>query len=127
MQRFMLFCILIGTLMLTTKEAPNRTEAARLPSKASITQRSQPRIGINERSHLMYVSALNPIPAMIEPDVIDFSVWGPEYPPAWDGFEPELPAGYAYVKSNGDIGSIGTLDPKGVKVIAARLLVHQRQ
>ena len=121
MQRFMLFCILIGALTLSTKEAPNHTVAARLPSKASITQRSQPRIGINERSHLMYMSALYSVPAMIEPDVINFSVWGPEYPLDWDVFEPELPAGYAYVKSNGDIGSGGTLlDAKGVKVIAAR-------
>ena len=129
MQRLMLFCIFIGALILTTKEAPNRTEAARLPSKVSITQRSQPRIGINERSHLMYVSALYPVPVMIEPDVIDFSVWNAEMPHDWNGFDPELPPGYAYVKSNGDISSAANLccildvngaDAKGVKVTVAR-------
>jgi len=127
MQRFILFCILIGALVLATKEAPNRTEAARLPSKVSITQRSQPRIGINERSHLMYVSALYPVPVMIEPDVIDFSVWSPETPHDWNGWDPELPPGYIFVKSNGDISINGVafldadgVNVKGVKVTVAR-------
>lgn len=115
MQRFMLFCILIGALVLTTKEAPNRTVAARLPAQQTVTQLSQPRIGINERSHLMTVSALHPVPVMIAPDVINFSVYSSEFAP-----------GVAYVNSTGDISStLGTYfenalsGAKGLKVIAA--------
>ena len=112
MHRFMVFIVGIVALVLTSKFAPVLTKAAQTQSKISTVHRSQPRIGANERSHLMAITAQNAVPIMIQPDVIDVSAAG---------------LGVAYVKSTGAISSTfgySQMDrvlsfAKGVKVVAA--------